>query len=142
MNISQLSVFVENKPGHLQKVLKVLADEDINIITLTIADTSDFGIIRMIVNETEKAERLLKEKNITCSLTDVLAVKIDNSPGALNKTIDAFSNNDVNIEYMYAFTSQKNNNPVMIFRIDDIDKAKSMAENQNIHIIKKEDIIN
>ena len=107
MNVTQLSAFVANKPGHLQRVLKVLADENINIITLTIAETSDFGILRMIVNDPEKGYRVLKENNITCSTTDVLAIEIDDRPGSLYKALDAFAKMNLNIEYMYAFTERE-----------------------------------
>ena len=97
MNVKQLSAFVSNKPGHLQKVLKVLADEDINIFTLTIAETSDFGILRMIVNDPEKGYGVLKDNNITCSTTDVIGLEIDDTPGSLFTALDAFASMELNI---------------------------------------------
>lgn len=141
MNVTQLSAFVSNKPGHLQKVLKVLADENINIITLTIAETSDFGILRMIVNKPEKGNRALKENNITSSLTDVLALEIDDTPGSLFTALEVFASMELNIEYMYAFTQKRNDKPVMIFRFQDIEKAKNALKGKGYNIVKKIDIV-
>lgn len=141
MNVTQLSAFVSNKPGHLQKVLKVLADENINIITLTIAETSDFGILRMIVNEPEKGNRALKENNITSSLTDVLALEIDDTPGSLFTALEVFASMELNIEYMYAFTQKRNDKPVMIFKFQDIEKAKNALKGKGYNIVKKIDIV-
>ena len=141
MNVTQLSAFVSNKPGHLQRVLKVLADRGINIITLTIAETSDFGILRMIVNDPDKGYEALKEQNITCSTTDVLALEIDDTPGSLFKALDAFAAMDLNIEYMYAFTQKRNDKAVMIFRFEDIEKAKDALEGKGYNIVRKIDII-
>jgi len=141
MNVTQLSAFVANKPGHLQRVLKVLADENINIITLTIAETSDFGILRMIVNDPEKGYRVLKENNITCSTTDVLAIEIDDRPGSLYKALDAFAKMNLNIEYMYAFTEKREGKAVMIFRSEDIEAAKKALIDSGYNIVRKIDII-
>ena len=141
MNVTQLSAFVSNKPGHLQKVLKVLADENINIITLTIAETSDFGILRMIVNDPEKGNNALKKNNITSSLTDVLALEIGDTPGSLFKALEAFAEMELNIEYMYAFTQKRNDKPVMIFRFQDIEKAKNALKGKGYNIVMKIDIV-
>lgn len=141
MNVTQLSAFVANKPGHLQRVLKVLVDENINIITLTIAETSDFGILRMIVNDPEKGYRVLKENNITCSTTDVLAIEIDDRPGSLYKALDAFAKMNLNIEYMYAFTEKREGKAVMIFRFEDIEAAKKALIDSGYNIVRKIDII-
>ncbi|MCP4133969.1 MAG: ACT domain-containing protein [bacterium] len=147
MNITQLSVFVENKPGHLQNVLKILSEKNINIMTLTIAETSDFGILRMIVNDPEGGAAALKEQHITCSTTDVLALEIDDTPGALYKAVDAFSkikgknNDDLNIEYMYAFREMRGDKAVMIFKFDDIESAKEALKKEGYNIVSKIDII-
>ena len=135
MNVTQLSAFVANKPGHLQRVLKVLADENINIITLTIAETSDFGILRMIVNDPEKGYRVLRENNITCSTTDVLALEIDDTPGSLYKALDAFAQMNLNIEYMYAFTEKRDDKAVLIFRFEDPDAAIEALKDSQVNVI-------
>lgn len=141
MNVTQLSAFVSNKPGHLQKVLRVLADENINIITLIIAETADFGILRMIVNDSEKGYRTLKENNITCSITDVLALEIDDTPGSLYRALDAFAQKNLNIEYMYAFTEKRDGKAVMIFRFEDIEAAKQALSGSGYSIVRKNDLI-
>jgi hypothetical protein len=140
MNIVQLSVFLENKPGRLQQILKVLADNTINIQTITIAELSDFGILRMIVNKPDKAVTALKGEHITCTKTDVLAVAIDDKPGALYKLIDTFSTRSINIEYMYAFTDRHEKRPIMILRFEDIELAKKALTEEGYTIMKKVDI--
>ncbi len=141
MHVTQVSVFVENKPGHLQNVLKILGEEKINIITLTIAETTDFGILRLIVNDPDKAVSALKSQNITCSTTDVLALEIDDTPGSLFKAIDTFAKMNLNIEYMYAFTEKRADKAVMIFRFDDIEAAKTALTQEGYNIVSKIDII-
>ncbi|MCL1864568.1 MAG: ACT domain-containing protein [Spirochaetes bacterium] len=141
MNVTQLSAFVSNKPGHLQKVLKVLAENNINIITLTIAETVDFGILRMIVNDAEKGHKVLKDNNITASITDVLALEIDDTPGSLYKALDVFAKMNLNIEYMYAFSEKRQGKAVMIFRFEDIEAAKTALQDNGYNIVRKIDII-
>jgi len=141
MNVTQLSAFVSNRPGHLQKVLRVLADENINIITLIIAEASDFGILRMIVNDAEKGHRALRENNITCSVNDVLALEIDDKPGSLFNALDVFARNNLNIEYMYAFTEKRDGKAVMIFRFEDIEAAKKALSESGYNIVRKIDLI-
>ena len=141
MNVTQLSVFLENKPGHLQSILKILADANINIVTLTIAETSDFGILRMIVNEPEKAKQMLQDAKVTCSITDVLAIELEDKPGSLYRAIDTFTKNNLNIEYMYAFTEKRGGKAVMIFRFDDIDAAKKALQKEGYQIVNNIDII-
>jgi len=140
MNISQLSVFLENKPGRLQHILKILSDKNINIKTLTIAEVNDFGILRMIVSRPEEAHAALRADHITCSVTDVLAVAIEDKPGALFKLIDTFSTRSLNIEYMYAFTEKADDKAIMIFRFDDIELAKKALTEEGYSIMKKIDI--
>lgn len=141
MHVTQLSAFVSNKPGHLQKVLKVLADDNINIITLTIAETMDFGILRMIVDHPRRGYEILKKYNITSSVTDVLAIEIEDTPGALYKSLDAFAQMNLNIEYMYAFTEKREDKAVMIFRFEDIEAAKKALQDKGYNIVSKIDII-
>lgn len=141
MNITQLSIFLENKPGHLQNALKTLANNNLNIHTLTIAEAADFGIVRMIVQDAEKAYKVLKDNHFTCSLTEVLAVELDDTPGSLFKALEAFRSKDLNIEYMYAFTEKRGDKAVMIFRFEDIEAAKSALADGDYNIVKRIDII-
>jgi hypothetical protein len=140
MNITQLSVFLENKPGRLQHVLKVLADRGINIRTLTIAEVSDFGILRMIVNKPDEAYAALKAEHVTCSRTDVLAVALEDTPGALHHLIDAFSRRQLNIEYMYAFTDRHGEHSIMIFRFDDAEAALKALGEEGYTVMKRSEI--
>jgi len=140
MNVTQVSVFIQNQPGHLQKVLKTLVDENINIICLTIAESEDFGVLRLIVSDASKAIESLTKNNIRCSSTDVLAIEIGDEPGSLYRAIDSLSKMNLNIEYMYAFSRRVNNSAVMIFRFDDIDAAKKAIEQAGHKLIKNADI--
>jgi hypothetical protein len=140
MNITQLSVFLENKPGRLQHVLKVLAGRAVNIRTLTIAEVSDFGILRMIVNKPEEACAALKAEHVTCSRTDVLAVALEDAPGALYHLIDAFSRRQINIKYMYTFTDRHEAHSIMIFRFEDIEAAKVALLAEGYTIMKRGEI--
>lgn len=141
MKVTQLSLFMENKAGHLQNILKILADARINIATLTIAEINDFGILRIIVDNPEKAVQILKGAGVAVSVTEVLAVEIADEPGSLYKTVDVFSREKLNIEYMYAFTQKINGKAVMIFRFDDIGAARRAAENGGLKIVRNADII-
>ena len=141
MNVTQLSVFIENKPGHLQNVLKILAEKNINIVTLTIAEPSDFGVLRMIVNNPDEGIRALRESHVACSATDVLAIEIDDSPGSLFKAIDTFARRELNIEYMYAFTEKREGKAVMIFRFENTETAKKALKEEGYSIVSKIDII-
>jgi len=141
MNVTQLSVFLENKPGRLQNTLRILYENNINIIALTISETSDYGVLRMIVNDPDKAQQVLKAENITSRMTDVLAIEIDDRPGSLYRVIDTFSRKDMNIEYMYAFPGKKDSKSVMIFRFDNIEAAKNALAAEGYTIVKKIDLI-
>ncbi|MFH0976144.1 MAG: amino acid-binding protein [Spirochaetota bacterium] len=136
MIVKQISVFMENKPGHLENILKVLADNDINVLTVTVADMSNFGILRLIVNDLEKAKSVFKKANITCSVTDLLAVELSDKPGALCKAIQAFTKHSLNIEYIYTFGRKSEDNGVMLFRFEDIEAAKKAISAEGYKIIK------
>jgi hypothetical protein len=140
MQLTQISVFLENRPGHLENILQVLAAEDVNIETLTIAETADFGVLRLIVNRPDDAFRALRKANITCSKTDVLAVAIDIKPGSLLRLLDAFSRRQINIEYMYAFSGRHETHPIMIFRFEDLEAARSAIREEGYTIIARKGI--
>lgn len=119
MLVKQVSVFVENKFGRLSSVLKTLADSDINIIAMSIADTTDFGILRLIVNQPSKTEKVLKEQGFTVKATSVIAVSIDNTPGGLAKATDILKDNGIVIEYAYSFISKcGDTGACVILRVD------------------------
>ncbi len=140
MNVSQLSIFLENKPGHLEHILQILSENTINIRTLTIAELSDFGIVRMIVNKPAEAKDALKKNMVTCSLTEVLAIAIPDSPGSLLTVVDHIRKNQINIEYMYAFPEKRGGSAVMIFRFEDIEKAKALLLEKGFTILANKDV--
>ncbi len=142
MAIIQLSVFVENKHGRLAAIADILAKNNINIRALSIADTTDFGILRIIVDDTEKAISTLVEAGITVRRTEVIGVVIDDVPGGLSKILTTISNSGVVIEYMYAFVGKTHEKAITIIRTSDVDTAlKALAEN-NIHVVSDEEIKN
>ena len=123
MHVEQISIFIENKFGRLAEVTRILGDAGVNIRTLSLADTSDFGILRLIVNDTEKAKTVLKERGFTVSKTEVVAVEIPDRPGGLADILQALDADGINVEYMYAFVERCGENAVMIFRFDETQKA-------------------
>ncbi len=122
MKIEQLSIFLENKAGRMAEVTKALTEANINIRALSLADTSDFGILRLIVDDHEKAKATLKTAGFTVGLTNVVAVEVPHKPGGLNSILQLLGAKGINVEYMYAFV-QKGENAVMIFRFNKTDAA-------------------
>ena len=135
MKVEQISVFLENKSGRLAEVMRVLGASNINIRALSIADTSDFGILRIIVNDKDTALAALKEKDFTVSKTEVVAVEVADTPGGLSKILDLLESQGVNVEYMYAFIERSSDNAVIIFRFDENDKAIAVLQGAGIAIL-------
>jgi len=123
MKVEQISIFIENKSGRLAEVTRVLGDAGVNIRALSLADTSDFGILRLIVNDCEKAKDVLKEKGFTVSKTEVVAVEVPDQPGGLSQILQVLDTESINVEYMYAFVERCGGNAVIIFRFDESDRA-------------------
>jgi hypothetical protein len=123
MKVEQISVFLENKPGSLEHATRVLRDASINIRTLSLAETSDFGILRLIVNDVEKANKILKEAGFRVSKTVVVAVEVPDKPGGLHSIMEVLSVEGINVEYLYAFVEKSGQNAVIIFRFDAPEKA-------------------
>jgi hypothetical protein len=123
MKVEQISIFIENKSGRLAEITRILGDAEINIRALSLADTSDFGILRLIVNDVETAKAVLKEKGFTVSKTEVVGVEVPDRPGGLSSLLQTLDANQINVEYMYAFVERCGGNAVIIFRFDETDKA-------------------
>lgn len=123
MKLQQISVFIENESGRLYDVTNLLGENGINIRALSLADTSDFGILRLIVNDPERAYKILKDNDFTVGRTDVVAVEVNDNPGGVAAILGALSRNSINVEYMYAFVERSGDSAVMIFRFDETDKA-------------------
>lgn len=138
MHVEQISIFIENKFGRLAEVTRVLGDAGVNIRTLSLADTSDFGILRLIVNDTEKAKSVLKERGFTVSKTEVVAVEIPDRPGGLADILQVLDSDGINVEYMYAFVERCGENAVMIFRFDETQKAIAALTAKNFTVLPGE----
>jgi hypothetical protein len=123
MKVNQISIFVENKSGRLAEVTKILGNAGINIRALSLADTSDFGILRLIVNDSARAIEVLKSRQFTVSMTEVVAVEVSDRPGGLADILEILEKEKINVEYMYAFVERSSNNAVIIFRFDETDRA-------------------
>lgn len=135
MKADQLSIFLENRAGRLAEVTKALSDAGINIRALSLADTSDFGILRLIVSDFEKARQVLKDRGFTVGRTSVVAVEVPDRPGGLHSLLELFGKNGINVEYMYAFVHQSGQNAVIIFRFDRTEQAIELLQANGIGII-------
>jgi hypothetical protein len=140
MKVEQISIFIENKSGRLAEVTRVLGEAGINIRTLSLADTSDFGILRLIVDQTDKAQKVLKENAFTVNKTEVVAVQVPDKPNGLSGILQVLDAGKINVEYMYAFVERSGEDAVIIFRFDDIEGAiKTLTEN-GITVLKGEQV--
>lgn len=140
MKVEQISVFLENKSGRLAEVAGALAGAGINIRALSLADTSDFGILRLIVNDTEKAKQVLKDNGFTVGKTEVLAVEVADRPGGIATILNVMRDNGINVEYMYAFVQGRGGQAVIIFRFDELEKAIDTLQKAGIRILKGEEV--
>jgi hypothetical protein len=138
MKVEQISIFIENKSGRLAEVSKVLGDAGVNIRALSLADTSDFGILRLIVNDREKAIAALKGKGFTVSKTEVVAVEVPDQPGGLASILKVLDNESINVEYMYAFVERCGANAVIIFRFDETEKAITILASNGFNMLEGE----
>ncbi len=138
MKVEQISIFIENKSGRLAEVARVLGEAGVNIRALSLADTSDFGILRLIVNDREKAKQVLKEKGFTVSKTEVVAIEVPDRPGGLAEILDTLDGASINVEYMYAFVERCGENAVIIFRFDETEKAISALLAKGFNILEGE----
>jgi hypothetical protein len=141
MSIKQLSVFVENKGGRLLRITQILADSNVNILTISIADTTDFGILRFIADDPDKAYAALKAAGIMVRETEVAAISVENSPGKLSEALSIINEENIQIEYMYHFFSQTSeSDSILIFRFENQDEAVSRMESRGIKIVTSREI--
>ena len=135
MKIHQLSLFLENKPGRLSEPCRVLADAGINILTLSLADTQQFGIMRLIVRDWMKAKEVLEKAGFVVNITEVVATEVADKPGGLANVLAIMEGGGVNIEYMYAFTVRSGDKAVLVFRFDNPDAAIELLKAKNINVV-------
>lgn len=141
MKVKQLSVFLENKPGALSLPIKLLAKARINLITLALADTQQFGILRVVVKDWEKAKSLLEAEGILVKVTDIVAVEVADEPGGLAKILETVEKAKVNVEYMYGFTlGKQEGRGLLAFRFDDPDRAMEALRKQGLNPVGSIDL--
>ena len=140
MRLKQLSLFIENKPGMLNKVCRVLKENDINISTLSLADTEQFGIMRLLIHDWENAKQILENAGFVANVTEVLALPVEDHPGGLADLLEILDENNINIEYMYAFSYGKGDKAIMVFRFENPDRALKALSSRKIDTIKNIDL--
>ncbi|MBF0330493.1 MAG: ACT domain-containing protein [Candidatus Omnitrophica bacterium] len=142
MKITQISVFLENKEGRLHDAVKTLSDKGINIRTLTIAESKDFGVLRIIVDRPEEAKEALVAHGFVARITEIVAVEVDDRPGGLARLLQVLQEHRINIEYMYAFTEKRADKGIMVFRFDDADAAIAALKSHSIGVVGQKDVVN
>lgn len=140
MLVEQIAVFLENKSGRLAEITSILAENDINIRALSVADTADFGILRLIVDKVEKAKTVLRENGFTVGKTQVIAVEVEDRTGGLAKVLQCIKNAGINVEYMYAFVNKTGENAVLIFRFEKMEQAIETLQKDGFTILTREQI--
>lgn len=137
MKIRQLSLFLENRPGQLRVPARVLGDAGIDILALSLADTQQFGILRLVVRDSEAARKVLEAAGIVVNVTDVLAVHVPDRPGGLAEVLEAFEKAGLGIEYMYAFAGARGRGEAMtlVFRLEDPDRAATLLTSQGVKLV-------
>ena len=140
MIIKQISVFVENKSGRLAQITKVLADNHIDIRALSLADTTKFGILRFIVNEPERAEQALRDASLTVSITDVIAVSVEDQPGGLSYPLSLLDEKGISVEYIYAFVGAPHDKAFVILRVEDNQHAAEVLKEHGIPMLCMKDL--
>ena len=140
MRVEQLAVFLENKSGRLAEISSVLAEGNINIRALSVADTADFGILRLIVDKVDDAKKLLKSNGFTVGITNVIAVEVPDKSGGLASVLKTIEAAGLNVEYMYAFVNKSGDNAVLIFRFHEMDKAIASLTEAGFKILTGEEI--
>jgi len=137
MKIQQISLFLENKPGHLNAICRTLSEARINIVTLSLADTQQFGIVRLIVEDWEKAKAVLEGAGYVVNVREVVAATVKDRPGGMAEILDVIQAAGVNIEYMYAFTFKHGDQAVLVFRFDNPDKAVAALKSAGQDVLSR-----
>lgn len=140
MKIIQISVFLENRKGRLADVCKVLGEHKINIRALTVAESDDFGILRLVVDKPQEATTILKSNGFVANLTEVVTVEVQDKPGGLAEVLQVLDKHNINVEYMYAFLERESNKALLVFRFDNIDKAIDVLKAAKVRVLTKKDI--
>ena len=140
MNIKQLSIFVENKPGRAYAIAEALSENNINLSALSIADTSEYGIMRVIVDDPDKAKAILQQSGVMVKITNVIAIPMDNSPGSLTKILKILTDADISVRYMYAFVNEHKGGAVLVTKTGDNDLAVAELEKFGITPLNEDNL--
>jgi len=142
MKIKQLSIFIENKQGRIYHSLDTLANAGINIRALSLADTSEFAILRLVVNDPEKAKELLEENNFIVKETPIVAVELNDTPGGLSTILKVLNEENINLEYLYAFTHERTAKAILLLQTPDLDELINVLEKHEINLVPPEEVYN
>lgn len=141
MGVKQISIFVENKVGNLAAVAKIISEAGVSLASISLADTKDFGVLRLIVDDTYNAANALRDNDYIFAITPVIAVETDDAPGSLYKILTLFEENNINLEYLYDVSSgKKSNNAVLVFKVDNIDKVEELLKANGVKLLNQEDM--
>ncbi|MCQ2604287.1 MAG: amino acid-binding protein [Spirochaetia bacterium] len=140
MTINQISVFLENKSGRLAELTKILFESGVNLRALTIADTADFGIVRIVAEDNVKATEVLEKNHFIVKNTKVLGIEVADQPGGLYKIMELFRTNNVNIEYLYVSMKRNNDKAVVIFKVDDINRGLEIVKENSLVAVSGSDL--
>lgn len=135
--IKQISIFIENTKGRLAEVCGLLGENNINIKALTIAESPEFGILRVVLDDTDKAKSVLKENGFIATTATVVAVEVSDTPGGLAKALKVLSDNDINLEYMYGFVEKASEKALMVLKFDNMEKAMKVLQENNISVVEE-----
>ncbi len=142
MKIKQLSIFLQNRMGSLSKPLEVLSNADVNIRAMCMADTSEFGILRLVVDNPEKGKSALEENNFLVKITEIIGVEMNDTPGGLTTVLKIIKDNQIDLEYLYAFTHDKAGKAILLLHADDIDELIEALQENNIVIVPSDEVYN
>ena len=137
MLVKQLSVFMENRPGRLYKLTHALGKEGIDFVTLSIADTKDYGIVRFIARDNERAFEILRNEGFTVGITELIGVEVDDKPNALAEVVALMEEADMNIEYLYSFVLTNHNSAKILMRVEDTERAVAMLQQKGIKLLSE-----
>ena len=141
MKLKQLSLFLENQPGALSRPIQLLARAKFNLVTLSIAEANQFGILRLIVRDWEKAKKLLEKNGFVVRVTDMVAVEVPDQPGGLSKILAVIEQAGLNVEFMYAFTEKRENKGILVFRFDDPDNAVKVLLKSKVNVVPSGELL-
>ncbi|WP_458404419.1 acetolactate synthase [Methanobrevibacter sp.] len=142
MKIKQLSIFLQNRMGSLSKPLEVLSNADVNIRAMCMADTSEFGILRLVVDNPEKGKAVLEENNFLVKITEIIGVEMNDAPGGLTSILNIIKNNSIDLEYLYAFTHDKINKAILLLHTEQLDELIETLQSNDVVIVPAEEVYN